>query len=168
MNVLNAALWNSTGKVNFRYCDTNTLSNKLKWFNKQSLDVSYVNCVDHNGVLWYKTFHDTLQSLPLIEVSSISFTDLFDIYKSPRNIDYIALDIEWSEFRALSRFPFDTHVVSLWSIEAAPDAKCCKLLIYYGYVKVKNPFCPKLNEQYFIHKSLVNDYPFEICKNLKY
>jgi len=45
---------------------------------------------------------------------------LLNEHQLPKLIDYISLDIEGMEYKALTKFPFDTHEVILWTIETNP------------------------------------------------
>lgn len=53
----------------------------------------------------------------LIQVEAITMGKLLSLFGVPKIIDYISLDIEGGEFKALSTFPFNTYQVHLWTIE---------------------------------------------------
>ena len=50
-------------------------------------------------------------------VRAITMKTLFEECIAPKIIDYISMDIEGAEYDALTKFPFDTHVAILWTIE---------------------------------------------------
>lgn len=50
-------------------------------------------------------------------VSAIDFKQLFLNFDIPNEIDYMSLDIEGNETKALSKFPFDTHKCRLITVE---------------------------------------------------
>ncbi len=52
-----------------------------------------------------------------ISVPSISLSDLLDWYGAPRDIDFISVDTEGSEYRILETFDFDRWNVTLFSVE---------------------------------------------------
>lgn len=50
-------------------------------------------------------------------VDAIDFKQLFLNFNVPSTIDYMSLDIEGNEAKALSKFPFDTHKCTLITVE---------------------------------------------------
>jgi FkbM family methyltransferase len=51
------------------------------------------------------------------DVDCISLTDLLDSHSAPRNIDYMSVDTEGSEFEILNAFDFQRYKVKLLTIE---------------------------------------------------
>ena len=51
------------------------------------------------------------------QVSTISLNDLLEKYKSPRNIDYLSIDTEGSEFEILNSFNFDNYDIKIITCE---------------------------------------------------
>lgn len=98
-----------------------------------------------------------------IEIEEITFKKLFKTYNVPSIIDYMSLDIEGYESKALSQFPFDSHICLTMTVEhnLYLDGKINKqniknILINNNYILFKeniscdnNPF-----EDWYIHKSI--------------
>lgn len=51
------------------------------------------------------------------EVSTISLNDLLDKYNAPKEIDYLSIDTEGSEFEILSAFDFSKHKFKIITCE---------------------------------------------------
>jgi hypothetical protein len=83
-------------------------------------------------------------------IESITFYDLLKRHNAPIIIDYVAFDMEGSEYDALKNFPFEEYKIMAFSIEG--DA-CNELLIAKGYKQIKNPFNTEAPwEYYFTHR----------------
>lgn len=70
-------------------------------------------------------------------ITSISLDDFLMQHKAPRNIDYISIDTEGSEYEVLSTFSFDEWDVRLFTIEhnfTSQRAKIRILLETNGYI----------------------------------
>ena len=52
-----------------------------------------------------------------LEVNTISLNDLLEEYKAPKNIDYISVDTEGSEYKILKNFNFNKYDVVIFTIE---------------------------------------------------
>lgn len=68
--------------------------------------------------------------------TSISLDDFLQQHDAPRDIDYISVDTEGSEYDLLSNFPFDKWNVRLFTIEhnfSDQREKICQLLECHGY-----------------------------------
>ena len=85
-------------------------------------------------------------------IESITFHSLLKKHKAPEIIDYVALDIEGSEYDVLKNFPFDSYKIMAISIEGD---SCNELLKSNGYIQVKNKFNKDAPwEYYLLHKIL--------------
>lgn len=68
--------------------------------------------------------------------TSISLDDFLQQHGAPRDIDYISIDTEGSEYDVLSNFPFDKWNIRLFTIEhnfSDQREKICQLLECHGY-----------------------------------
>jgi hypothetical protein len=77
---------------------------------------------------------------------------LFELLRkhARRVIEYVALDLEGSEYDVLRKFPFEEYTIMALSIEG--DA-CSKLLLARGYKEVANKFNTEAPwEHYFVHQ----------------
>jgi FkbM family methyltransferase len=85
-------------------------------------------------------------------IESITLYDLLKWNGAPKVIDYMALDMEGSEYDALKKFPFEEFKILALSIEG--DA-CNGLLRSKGFVEDHNKFNEAAPwEYYFVHKDL--------------
>jgi len=85
-------------------------------------------------------------------VESITLYDLLKKHNAPKVIDYVALDMEGSEYDTLENFPFDRYRILAFSIEGD---SCNELLISKGYTRVNNKFNTEAPwEYYFVHNDL--------------
>jgi hypothetical protein len=96
----------------------------------------------------------------------VSPARLLQRYRYRKNIDYLALDTEGSEFEILKAWPWDDYVVGLISIETAEEEvdEISEYLKTKKYTRVVNPFCPHSYETHYCHESLIDRYKFEIVK----
>jgi len=99
-------------------------------------------------------------------IESTTFQELFIKYNVPQIIDYMSLDIEGYESKALSKFPFDKYVCNLITVEHNMYLTGSKnkydiqnILLNNNYYIVKeniehnnNPF-----EDWYAHKSFINN-----------
>jgi FkbM family methyltransferase len=98
------------------------------------------------------------------EIEQITFKKLFEKYQVPTTIDYMSLDIEGYESKALSQFPFHSHICLTITVEhnLYLDGNTNKIniqniLLNNNYTLIKenvscdnNPF-----EDWYIHKSIM-------------
>ncbi len=90
------------------------------------------------------------QAVPLVEV--------LKKYDAPKVIDYLAIDIEGSEYKVLKDFPFEEYVFRSLTIETDEWVweKLLPILTHYGYRQVSNPFnSDRLFEKYCLHNSVL-------------
>jgi FkbM family methyltransferase len=76
----------------------------------------------------------------IYEVDSISLLDLLAKYNAPKNIDFISMDTEGSEFDILTGFDFNQYKVKFFSIEhnskEVNRQKIYNLMVSKGYERV--------------------------------
>ena len=71
-------------------------------------------------------------------VTTISLNDMLEKYNAPREIDYLSVDTEGSEYEILSHFDFDSYNIKVITVEhnyTETRAKVHKLLTQHGYVR---------------------------------
>jgi FkbM family methyltransferase len=75
-------------------------------------------------------------------VETVSLNQLLDDHRAPREIDYMSIDTEGSEYAILSAFDFSRHSVTLISVEQNPttEGPIETLLAARGYVRVFQSF----------------------------
>ena len=72
-------------------------------------------------------------------VRTVSLNDLLEEHLAPRDIDYISIDTEGSEFDILEAFDFNSYNVKLWTIENNLKLKnwnVSALMLSKGYARV--------------------------------
>lgn len=72
-------------------------------------------------------------------VETISLSDMLDQYEAPREIDYLSIDTEGSEFNILNSFDFSKYSFQIITCEhnyTESRSKICDLLISKGYKRV--------------------------------
>jgi FkbM family methyltransferase len=98
-----------------------------------------------------------------ISISTTTFKQLFEDHNVPETIDYLSLDIEGSEYLALTKFPFDTHKCltitvehNLYSEGSERKNQIKEILLANGYVLIRENVshnnCPF--EDWYIHSSI--------------
>jgi FkbM family methyltransferase len=97
------------------------------------------------------------------EIEQITFKELFKKYEVPNTIDYMSLDIEGHESKALSQFPFESHICKTLTIEhnlyiEGPEnkKKIQNILLHNNYILIKeNVSCDNHPfEDWYIHQSI--------------
>ncbi len=76
----------------------------------------------------------------VIDVETISLDEFLTRHEAPRNIDFISVDTEGSEYDILSTFPFEKWNVSCWTIEhnfSPIRDKIYTLMCAHGYERVE-------------------------------
>lgn len=93
---------------------------------------------------------DTAVEFNTINVLTISMNDLLKLYNAPKNIDYISLDTEGSEYEILSTFDFTKYNVKIFTVEhkSSDREKIKNLMLTNGYSLVD--FNPHLDEDRYI------------------
>ncbi len=104
---------------------------------------------------WRKDMWRTGGDYREVEVTTLTLDHLLKKNNAPKIIDYIAMDIEGSEYPSLRAFPFEEHKVLCLSIEGR---SCNELLKSKGFVHVKNEYNTLGPwEQYFVHKEIMDE-----------
>lgn len=132
---INKALSDSVGKTNF-----------IESNNK------YYSCIESNLCSWHKEkcMNDGYETK---SVDTIDFATLLKENNCPKYIDLISMDIEGSEYKSLSKFPFLEYKTKLFIIENS-DHRIESLLYDNQYEEIKNPFSNINYELYFKHKDI--------------
>lgn len=111
----------------------------------------------------YKYRSKELKNAYILKLKTKTLQYILDYYKAPKVIDYLSLDIEGAEERALINFPFNKYKFLTITIER-PTKKLEKLLFDNGYVFVMKS--KKVNyDSFYVHKSIPN---FKKIKKEKY
>lgn len=77
------------------------------------------------------------------EVNTISLIDLLEKHDAPKEIDYLSIDTEGSEFEILSAFDFDAYKIKVITCEhnyTPMREKILNLLLSKGYVRKYTEF----------------------------
>ena len=88
------------------------------------------------------------------ELSTTTLARVLDDLHAPEIIDYLSMDIEGAEERALSGFPFDRYCFTCMTIER-PSTVVRDLLRAHGYILVKE--FPGL-DCFYVHQSFSGQY----------
>lgn len=83
---------------------------------------------------------EVLESFVQINVMTISLNDLLLLYSAPKDIDYLSIDAEGSEYSILSTFDFSKYNIKCITVEHAyrPDrVDIYNLLTANGYTRVQ-------------------------------
>lgn len=161
MNVEHAALLDYDGETDFYYAPIGTTSEGHRSFNKKLQDLSYVGCVTRYENRDFK--NHLLQKAVVEKVKCLTLLSLLKKYNAPKIIEYIALDVEESEYDILRVFPFNEYKILCLSIENSNRIK--PILELNGFTRVINPYCPKEHEHHYINNCMLKEYPFEIVLN---
>lgn len=87
----------------------------------------------------------------LIRLPTIPLWEIFEEFSAPASIDYLSIDIEGSETRALKQFPFDTYCFLSATIER-PTQELQKILAanHYRYIKRQR------QDFFYLHESIAD------------
>jgi FkbM family methyltransferase len=128
-----SCVWNKSNEIlRFNMVDNAELSTISKFNDKDHHSKARLNGVEY-------------------DVKTISLIDLLKKYDAPKQIDYLSIDTEGSEFDILNNFEFDKYDVSIISCEHnfTPDReKIHKLLVEQGYTRRFTEFS-KWDDWYF-------------------
>ena len=86
--------------------------------------------------------------------STVTLTEILDMFQAPKVIDYLSLDVEGAEYYALQQFDFDRYQFQLLTIER-PHEKLHHLLEQHGYVLLRD--LRQWGETLWAHQSLPID-----------
>jgi FkbM family methyltransferase len=162
-NVERAALWSSTGIVEFYETPIGVVADTKLTFLGVPQDLSYSSFVVGSNTT-NKEVADIIEKGKKVKIPSITLERLLKKYKAPPVIDYIGLDIEGSEYEVLRVFPFNKYKILAMSIEMSEP--CLQLLTDNGFTRVVNPYCPKPYEHHYVNNEILEDYPFEVYKEV--
>lgn len=104
---------------------------------------------------------------PIVQRTALSITDLLQLAKAPRVIDYLSLDTGGSELDVLEAFPFGDFCVRAWTVrhgDAQVSASIRKLLASHNSCKVKEAgpsywarcSCSGFSESLLAHRAIAN------------
>ncbi len=94
----------------------------------------------------------------IIQLKTKTLVQVLQEANSPKVIDYLSIDIEGAEDRALGDFDFDSYQFKCITIER-PSTELHDTFVKHGYILIKS--IPGL-DSYYIH----NDFSTEYRKNL--
>jgi FkbM family methyltransferase len=120
-----------------------------KCIDKQSGSVSFTLDGIMGGIVASDVDNTDASKKEIVNIDTISLQQLLCQEKAPSVIDYLSIDIEGAEDRALLEFDFDTYQFNCITIER-PSGKLRGLLVSKGYLLIKE--IPKL-DCFYIHKS---------------
>ncbi len=115
-------------------CVWKTSGEKMKFRETKQMELSTIETFKGNDA------HRNERSKGFVyEVETISLIDLLRRYNAPKNIDFLSIDTEGSEFEILESFNFDAYQFSVIVCEhnfTENREKIFKLLTSKGYVRV--------------------------------
>lgn len=95
-----------------------------------------------------------LEKATILKLKTKTLEYVLDLFKAPKIIDYLSLDVEGAEERILSKFPFDKYIFLAMTIER-PTPELEAILFKNDYVFVmkskKLPF-----DSFYVHKTIPN------------
>lgn len=95
-----------------------------------------------------------------IQVQAITLQELLENEQAPKEIDYLSIDIEGAEERALAEFPFSTYTFGCITIER-PTVFLRELFIQNRYHLVRE--IPEL-DCFYIHESVLPEYQKNVTR----
>jgi FkbM family methyltransferase len=124
-------VYSETGKIlPFKFC---TDENQFFGWNFRSGIESHLSSIDET----------VDKSFSTINVLTISLNDLLELYNAPKDIDYISLDTEGSEYEILKSFDFEKYNVRCLTVEHAFTENrnlIYDLLTAKGYSRVQEEY----------------------------
>jgi|TARA_R110002153_G_scaffold198462_1_gene351980 hypothetical protein len=151
---INVCVYNYDGTVEYMECE-----GKIPERNWGAEGLSGITKELH---LYHKKYYDKFGT-PVIK-TCITPTTLLNNCNAPRDIDYVGIDTEGSEYEILKCWPFDQYTVKLFSVEA--DGNDADIITDFlkskDYIKVVNPFCTVHYEQHYCHISFIEQYKYNL------
>lgn len=146
-NVENVALWDEVTELpftlNLDFAGTSGVFAEMNKHNRERFYTNEVVCQE-------------------IKVKALPLADVLRKYSAPKYIDYLSMDIEGSEYRALKNFPFHEYTFGCMTIEkgSVDLLSLRKLLLSHNYrlVNVKGA------DDFWVHPSL--EYHLPLNKKL--
>jgi FkbM family methyltransferase len=143
----------------------------LAVYNKSDLTVSF--SISHESSL-YSGITENIdyytervnRNKTIIDVTTVSLTDLLDRAEAPTFIEYLSLDTEGSEYKILNSFNFEKYTIGLIDVEhnwvEPRRTQIRELLLSKGYIyKCQNKF-----DDIYYHKSLAKQDIYYYRNNL--
>ena len=103
-----------------------------------------------------ETSHVVGREFKVINVNTISLTDLLDSFNSPKNIQFISIDTEGSEFEILNTFDFNKYVFNSICVEFGSEEtrdKIFQLLSKHGYQRKWEDISE--HDDWYVHESRI-------------
>ena len=113
-------------------------------------EVSWVNRGAVGGIVAADT-DNTKTSLRTVKGTTRTLADILNSTNAPRRIDFLSLDVEGAEWRAMQTFPFDKYQFLTIAIERPPPW-LNRLLFKNRYVWVENSRFDE--DSFFVHEML--------------
>ena len=149
-------IWHSRLKINrnsltdFR-CVWSDSKSKIKFLGSENPEFSTISSFSSNDHYAYKR-----QNGVEYFVDTISLTDLLIEHNAPKNVDFLSIDTEGSEFEILSSFNFDLFSIQLISVEhnflESKRLALFNFLSTKGYKRVFENFSQY--DDWYIHESI--------------
>ena len=101
---------------------------------------------------------EILQTGRVVQKQAMPLVEVLRNQGAPSVIDYLAIDIEGSEYKVLKDFPFEEYVFRAMTIETDEWVweKLLPMLNNHGYQQVRSPFnTDRLFEKYCLHRSVL-------------
>lgn len=98
--------------------------------------------------------NDKLLKTNIVVLQTKTLENILRSNNAPKVIDYLSIDIEGAEERALSNFPFDEFRFNCITIER-PSTKLREVLAFNGYLIIKD--IPNI-DAFYLHKDFMEDF----------
>ena len=119
--------------------------------------LAYCSGVQHNLTQKWGS-DEILKTGRVVKKQAVPLVEVLRNHAASRVIDYLAIDIEGSEYNVLKDFPFEEYIFRAMTIETDEWVweKLLPLLNHHGYQQVSNPFnIDRLFEKYCLHRSVL-------------
>lgn len=123
-------------------------------------NVLFKNSAYASGIVFDPSNNINRNVNDVIEIKTETLESIFKKYKIPFVIDYMSIDIEGAEWRALRNFPFNQYRFNCITIER-PSPELRILLRGEGYIAIKE--IPYL-DVFYIHNSYLETYLMNLYK----